>query len=142
MRESVAIYDMLTLELCRLMIADKRKQGLTHLPCWDASGQAFRQTLYRYLALFSLDFLGLKCYSIRRGGATFEFGTHGLMEKTLIRGRWASTGVARLYITDAMAQLSSLQLTPKLRGQLHEASRVFLTLENDRQRSGKRGRDK
>ena len=136
-KESVAITDRYVLELCRQMVDLKKSQGMYNVPCWELSGTKFRETLYSLSAFFKIEHLGLKGYSIRRGGATFEFRLHGLMEKTLIRGRWASTAVARLYITDSVAQLSQLKITTESRRLLEKFSTVF-TVEYDS--LGKRGK--
>ena len=49
---------------------------------------------------------------LRRGGATYEMQTHGLTEKTLIRGGWKNSNVARLYICDGLAMLPRLCIKP------------------------------
>ena len=48
-----------------------------------------------------------KCtlYSLRRGGATHDFLEHGSLEKTLLRGRWASARSARMYIYIYMSKM-------------------------------------
>ena len=48
---------------------------------------------------------------LRRGGATYEMQTHGLTEKTLIRGGWKNSNVASLYICDGLAMLPRLCIT-------------------------------
>ena len=50
-------------------------------------------------------------YSFRRGGATWDFVVAQNIEQTLLRGRWASTSTARIYLQDAAATLSHLQIT-------------------------------
>ena len=40
--------------------------------------------------------------SLRRGGATEEFLRHGQLDRTMLRGRWASQKTARIYIDAAM----------------------------------------
>jgi len=54
----------------------------------------------------------LQLYSLRRGGATWDFLSHGSMERTLLRGRWASSSTARIYLQDAVAAVSLLSLKP------------------------------
>lgn len=135
-KESVAIYDLYTLELARLMVKECRDKGHWLAPCWRFSGSRFRE-FYGLSKYFGVEHLGLKCYSIRRGGATSDFQKHGLMERTLIRGRWASTGVARLYITDARSQIPKLTISKDSKKKLQEYSRIFQILEQSN--SGKRG---
>lgn len=112
--ESIAIYDLYTLELVRLMVAELKAKGGHKSPCWDSTGTKFREKFYQLADFFGIRHLGLKCYSIRRGGATRDFQQHGLMERTLIRGRWASTQVARLYITDARSQIPTLTISAEV----------------------------
>ena len=52
-------------------------------------------------------------YSFRRGGATWHFLTGGSLESTLLKGRWASSSSARIYLQDAAATLSHLQIAPR-----------------------------
>ena len=53
----------------------------------------------------------LAFYSLRRGGASHDFLAHGSMERTLLRGHWASTQAARVYVQDAAAEITSLCLS-------------------------------
>ena len=59
-------------------------------------------------------------YSLRRGGATWSFLQHGSMELVLLRGRWQSTQTARIYLQDAVAGLSDLQLSDEVRSRLRQ----------------------
>ena len=54
-------------------------------------------------------------YSFRRGGATWHFLTEQNIEQTLLRGRWALTSTARIYLQDAAATLSHLQISDEQR---------------------------
>lgn len=137
-KESVTIHDPLVLEMARLLVNEQKAAGVQHLPLWPYSGSSFRNHFYKLAHYFDLDHLKLKCYSIRRGGATHEFQQHGLMEKCLIRGRWASTPVARLYITDGLSQIPRLTMRQHSQDLLLQNSMVFSTIEHSRR--GKRGR--
>ena len=74
---------------------------------------------FRKLFQICKDFFGvaglLTVYSLRRGGATWNFLQHQSMEKTLLRGRWASTASARLYLQDAAAMVAHLDLSANQR---------------------------
>ena len=63
---------------------------------------------------FKLRHLKLLPYSSRRGGATWDFRMHGQIERSLSRGRAASTRTARIYITTAQEELAALRLTDSL----------------------------
>lgn len=52
----------------------------------------------------------MKPYSMRRGGATYLLQAGVPVETILVRGRWRSIAVARLYLEDGLAQLPSLRL--------------------------------
>ena len=70
---------------------------------------------------------GFKPYSLRRGGATYDYRFAGNLDKTALRGRWADLRTARIYITDGLAtqqeitysrtQLASFR---RFRGVLHD----------------------
>lgn len=77
---------------------------------WEFSGQAFRRHFDLYLRKFKLQSLGLRPYSMRRGGATWLVQCTGSMEIALLKGRWASQRVARIYIADGLSKLPDIIL--------------------------------
>ena len=87
-KESVTIRDETTLETMQAMLDLRFELGMSKTPCWDRSGSAFRSLFRRILDELQVSHLDFRPYSLRRGRATSEMQTHGLMEKTLIRGRW------------------------------------------------------
>ena len=90
-------------------------------------GERFFRKLFNELILF-FDIQGLfTIYSLRRGGATWNFLHHGSMEKTLLRGRWSSTSTARIYLQEAAATVSHLQLTLHQRSALRTAGEYLQT---------------
>ena len=97
-RESVSLHDPITLETVRAMVELQHARQLGTLPCWSRSGSAFRSLFKKILDHLEVADLGFRPYSLRRGGATYEMQSHGLMEKTLIRGRWRNSNIARIYI--------------------------------------------
>ena len=78
----------------------------------------------------------LSMYSFRRGGATWHFLSGGSMEETLLRGRWQSASTARIYLQDAAATLTHLQITSEQRSYMRRLSNI-LTAGSQR---GVRGR--
>jgi hypothetical protein len=70
-----------------------------------------RAILKELCAIFGLDRYRITWYSIRSGGATAYFISTDSMEKTLLRGRWASSATARFYIQDAVADIVGLSLS-------------------------------
>ena len=69
------------------------------------------ERFFRKLFYELIEALDITVYSLRRGGATWNFLLHGSMEKTLLRGRWSSTSTARIYLQDATATVGHLQLS-------------------------------
>lgn len=84
-----------------------------HKRLWEFSGQAFRSHFDCYLRKFKLQSLGFRPYSMRRGGATWLVQKTGSMELALLKGRWASHRVARIYIADGISKLPDLLLPPR-----------------------------
>ena len=109
-KESVAIRDS-----CTLQLLDTLWECQRHFPgqnIWPHSGQAFRKRLYQYFRFFRVVHFGYKGYSLRRGGATFLLQQGVPLEAILLRGRWKSIAVGRLYLQDGMAQLPALRIPP------------------------------
>ena len=121
------------------MLELKHALGLSMVPCWDRSGSAFRSLFRTILQELGIEGLNFRPYSLRRGGATFEMQSHGLMERTLIRGRWKNSNVARLYICDGLAMLPRLTMTMEAKAAIARFSAVF-TAEHRAFGDGKRGK--
>jgi len=101
----------------------RRKQQGPHALLWPGTSAAFRKAFESLLASFDLSEYGFKPYSLRRGGATEYFSATGSMESTLVRGRWSSNRVARIYINDGIAALASVTLSHAQRYKLKTAAR-------------------
>ena len=71
---------------------------------------AFRAHFDSYLRRFKLQHLGFRPYSLRRGGATWLVQSTGSMEIALLKGRWSSHRVARMYISGSVSKLPDLIL--------------------------------
>ena len=76
-----------------------------------------------------IDFLGtqgkLSFYSLRRGGASWHFHAHNNIDKTAIRGRWAHTSTARVYVQSCLAEKQRLQLTPQQKSALGQLAKYL-----------------
>ena len=138
-KESVSLHDMYTIELVRALIDLRRSQDLLNVPCWVQSGTSFRTLFSRILSELQISHLSFRPYSLRRGGATLEMQTHGLMEKTLLRGRWKNSAVARLYICDGLSMLPRLTMTWTAK-QLVARFSAVLTAEHRCFNNGVRGK--
>ena len=103
--EVVAIEDEFSLEVLRAVISI---HPFPRTPIWLSSPQVFRQVFNKYCELFRVQHLNFRPYSLRRGGATHLFQETGSMETALVKGRWGSNRVARVYISDGLSYLPSL----------------------------------
>eukprot|EP00438_Fugacium_kawagutii_P035450 Skav216631 [mRNA] locus=scaffold1255:7240:22746:+ [translate_table: standard] len=107
-KEAIAVRDSLTLNLLGtlVMVANHfRGQKL-----WPYSAQRFRTEFRSLCQSFRVAHLDFKPYSMRRGGATFLLQEGVPLEAILIRGRWKSVSVARLYLEDGLSLIPSLRL--------------------------------
>ena len=99
------INDPFVIALCQLAISGK-KPGDRILPF---GGQTFRARFNTALRFFRLDLNAYKLYSIRRGGATHDFRSHGQLSRIQIRGSWGSARVCRIYINESLAMMSQVE---------------------------------
>ena len=111
-KESITIEDTKVIDVISTLLQVKRALGLGRVPLWDKSPEAFRKLFYKTCRDFDVDHLNFRCYSLRRGGATAFFQQTGQMERTLLRGRWSSSNIAKIYLCDALSQLPSLKGKP------------------------------
>ena len=81
-------------------------------PVLQTSSHEFRSFLAKGLTTLGLDGLGFKPYSLRRGGASYEFLANHDVPRIVLRGRWSDIRTARIYVTDAAAQIAALRLSP------------------------------
>ena len=82
-----------------------------------------RQRLKNLLASLNLE-SGYQWYSCRRGGATYAFRSTNNMAHVCYVGRWGCQKTARIYVTDALAQLTEISMTD---GQLRQLRRLATT---------------
>jgi integrase len=110
--EAISITDPVVLDVVSTLCEVRKGLGQEMLPLWSASGSAFR-TRFRNLCIsFGLQRHSFRPYSLRRGGATHCFQTSSQpMETALLRGRWESTKVAKVYIMDALSYLPAIRRT-------------------------------
>ena len=103
--ESVTIVD--TSVLPSLYSWKRRSSANSYL---TSKPHAWRKTFNQAIAGLQLTALGLRPYSLRRGGATFFSQHHGSFDKLLLQGRWAAAKTARIYLNEGLAQLSEMQV--------------------------------
>lgn len=106
--EMVMLNDPFTVELLTALLEDRRAQHLHLAPVWLGTAQKFRDEFSRYCKRFDITQLSFRPYSLRRGGATWVFQSSGSMEMALLKGRWSSARVAKIYISDALSFLPGM----------------------------------
>ena len=81
-------------------------------PLSKVSGGTQRKRLNDLLLGLKIPF-PFRWYSVRRGGATHAYRTTNTnnLAAICVKGRWNSLKTARIYISDAVAQLTELQLS-------------------------------
>lgn len=109
--DAISITDTIALDLLRALVELRREQGLGSLKLWNASSQCFRTRFNKLMEIYGLQQHGFRPYSLRRGGATALFQQSNSMEVVLTRGRWQSSRIARVYITDGLSYLPSIRRT-------------------------------
>ena len=106
--EAVAVRDKLVLQLVDTLFSLEYFAPGQKL--WPHSAQAFRDRFESYMKFFNIQHLNMKPYSLRRGGATFLLQEGLPLDCILLRGRWKSLGVARLYLEDGLSQIPQLRV--------------------------------
>jgi len=110
-KEVISITNGIVLETVRMFLSLRRSLHQSALPIWSQTGQKFRQRFSWLMNHFGLGAQGFRPYSLRRGGATDVFQRTHSMEQALLRGRWQSSRVARIYISDGLSFLPKLKMT-------------------------------
>ena len=118
--ESVVFEDEFTLLALQECLILRKGQGLSAVPIWTTSAANFRNKFAFYMRRFNLEQHAFRPYSLRRGGATAIFQETGSMELALLKGRWQSVRVAKIYLTDGLSFLPGLSFTPKARALLQQ----------------------
>ena len=109
--EMVSITDPCILLLVREFLSIKQYSP-PHTRIWSTSAANFRTRFNALGVIFGLQTFAFRPYSLRRGGATHLFQVCNSMEVVLVRGRWETSRVARIYIADALSYLPSIKLNP------------------------------
>jgi integrase len=88
-------------------------------PLFGLNYNEFRSLLRSFCDTYGLSESGFRLYSLRRGGAAYDFRVYGSYDRALERGRWAHVSSAKVYLHDARAALISLSFP----GMVHETFR-------------------
>ena len=117
--EVVSFDDIPTVEAVKQLLL-LRRQTNTGPWLWVHSAGYFRQQFKFLCDHFDLSHHQFRPYSLRRGGATHVFQQSGSMEVALLKGRWQSGRVARIYICDGLSYLPSLIMSKRTKQLLNQ----------------------
>ena len=99
-------------------------QGLKpEQPLCPLAPYKLRQVFKLLCDALEIQYLGLSWYSLRRGGATANFMSHGNLELTLQFGRWSSTRTSKRYVMQAVAEVVKMSLNGHQQAVLREAGK-------------------
>lgn len=118
--EMVVVESKLAVTSLKLVCAGRRQNEFL----LARGARVFRCVFNSLVDFFDLEG-NLTVYSLRRGGASWDFLQHQSMERTLLRGRWQSTSSARIYLQDATAMVTQLKMSSHQQ-QLAEAAAAKL----------------
>lgn len=116
--EVISISDPLVLCMLAELFSLRKENGDCNGRLYTSSSSTFRKRFNSLCEYFELQSFVFRPYSLRRGGATAFFQKSQSMEATLIRGRWESSRVARIYISDGLSFIPQLKMTPASRAKL------------------------
>lgn len=108
--ENIVITHKPTLILAEFFIKERKALGTMYDPVYTSGNIEFRKQFRAALNFFHFG-TQFRPYSLRRGGATAHFRQSGLMEATLIKGRWATNQAARQYIQEGLSVLAKLSVS-------------------------------
>ena len=118
--ETVAFEDPFTLDVLHELILLRKRQFGSKAFLWVLSSQGFRYRFDHLLRRFGLQSLNFRPYSLRRGGATHLFQETKSMEVPLLKGRWGSSQVAKIYIMDGLSYVPNMVFTKFTREKLNK----------------------
>ena len=116
--EAISITDPLVIDVLQTLFDIRKDLQCLEAPIWQASPQVFRNRFKEIMLAYDLERHQFRPYSLRRGGATHLFQVTHSMEATLTRGRWESSRVAKVYISDALSYLPKLRATKHTKAML------------------------
>ena len=93
------------------------------------SPSQFRRRWAELCGALGLDTWAFTPYSLRRGGATFDFIQNSNFDRSLVRGRWQNVRTARIYVRQGEEMLSRVAFNAQQRArfaQLLQVVRAFV----------------
>jgi len=88
----------------------------------DGSPAAFRATFAHDIRALGLSADCYKPYSLRRGGATHSFRSGVGIQAVAEQGRWAHLATCRIYVNDAVAEVTRITLPKPLERKINQGA--------------------
>ena len=124
-RHGATEYVNLDCTVARILVEWSRLR-LGHGPLIQLSQTKFRSLWKSLVQQAGLDPEIFQPYSVRRGGATFDYIDSGSLDRSLLRGRWQSIRAARVYVREGEEQLARLAFSPAHRDVFLRGREAFL----------------
>ena len=121
--ETTVLDDPMTVLLLRAWLST----ALPGDPLLPKGALDFRAVFARLVSAVKLP-TGYKPYSLRRRGATHFFRRTGNLSLSCSRGRWSSEKTARIYVNEALAHLSEVNLPASVLLALNSHAEKFMKL--------------
>ena len=86
-----------------LLVLLLKQQPRATTRIFDFNYATVRAYFRDFMGQLGISVHGFRLYSLRRGGAAWDFRNTGSIDRSLHRGRWGSYRAASLYLTDAKA---------------------------------------
>jgi len=88
----------------------------------------FRSAFAEDIESLGLSSSAYKPYSLRRGGATHRFRSGESMNSIVEVGRWAHISTCRIYVNDAISEMTSISIPKNLRKRIDRSEAELLSL--------------
>ena len=120
--ESVTVTDKPLLKVFRKLY----RGCLPGEPVWPHSATYFRSWFAAIVEELGLTEVGIKPYSLRRGGATDHFLSTGQYDLVTERGRWAHSKTARIYINEGVLIHGATVMSPRIENRFRMLAAAYL----------------
>ena len=119
--ESVSVDDSFVITVLREMASRWPSGFLLPISPWS-----FRQQFDRYIQVLGFPSGYFSPYSLRKGGATYDFLRSSDLQRVMWRGRWQSLKSARVYIQEGRAALTAVSMSEAQRKICTQAAAVLV----------------
>ena len=111
--EALPIFDQWLLRVLHALLSLRASTGSARI--WKSSAQSFRRHFRLLCNFFLVQAHNFHPYSLRRGGGTFLLQQGVALEHIMLRGRWKSHSVCRIYLQDGLSALAEIRFSQSTR---------------------------